>query len=87
MTVVGISPQGNASHHAFSKQHGLPFLLLADERKQTIRAYGVDGPFGFGVRRVTYLIATDGVIRERLVDDLFVSRHVRFVRRLIDQAV
>ena len=82
MTVVGISPQGNTSHNAFSDQMMLPFLLLSDERKSAIKAYGVDGPFGLGVRRVTYLVGYDGVIRDRLIADFMVSKHIEFIKRL-----
>ena len=85
MTVAGISPQGNARHHAFSEQNRLPFLLLVDDRRRAIRAYGVDGPFGL-VRRVTYLVATNGVIQERLIADLLVGRHIQFIRRLVNEA-
>jgi peroxiredoxin len=40
--------------------------MLCDDKKQVIRAFGVDGPLSFGVRRVTYLIGTDRRIRNRV---------------------
>jgi peroxiredoxin len=56
---------------------------LSDESKSAIKAYGVDGPLGFGVRRATFLI--DG--RQRIADvvlaDLRIGRHQAFVERAI----
>ncbi|MCG8503007.1 MAG: peroxiredoxin [Sphingomonadales bacterium] len=81
--LVGVSPQSAASHKRFAATHDLPFPLLADERKAIIRAYGVNGPLGFGVRRATYLIGADGIIRNRVVSDLFVGSHVDFIRQVM----
>ena len=81
--LVGVSPQSAASHKRFAAAHDLPFPLLADERKAIIRAYGVNGPLGFGVRRATYLIGADGIIQNRVVSDLFVGSHVDFVRQVM----
>jgi peroxiredoxin Q/BCP len=40
-TVVGISVDDVASHKQFSEEHSLPFTLLADNTKETAKAYGV----------------------------------------------
>lgn len=79
--VVGISPQGPDSHKRFSTSFNLGFPLLCDTRKEVIRSYGVDGPLGMGVRRVTFLIDTDGIIEDRLVSDFMVGSHARFVEK------
>lgn len=81
--VVGISPQSAGSHARFKDQFQLPFPLLHDEKKQAIRAYGVDGMFGMGVRRATFLIDETGVIENLVVSDLFVSSHVKFIKQVI----
>ena len=44
------------SHRRFVERYELPFPLLADAGGKVIRAYGVSGPLGFGVRRATFLI-------------------------------
>jgi thioredoxin-dependent peroxiredoxin len=80
--VVGISPQSVESHKRFADSFQLPFSLLFDAGKQVIRAYGVDGPLGFGVRRVTFHIGQDRVIRRRVVSDLFVGGHLALVKGL-----
>ena len=83
--VIGISPQSVASHRRFSNSFSIPFPLLADERKKVIRAYGVDGPLGFGVRRVTFLIDSTRVIRNRVVSDLFVGTHTDLLKKTLRQ--
>jgi peroxiredoxin Q/BCP len=73
--VVGVSPQSPGSHRRFREAYALPFTLLSDDKKNVIRAFGVDGPLGFGVRRATFLIGRDGVIRRRALADLFLADH------------
>ena len=79
--VVGVSPQGVSSKKRFQDAYNLPFRLIADPRKKLIRAFGVDGLLGFGVRRATFLVDTDGVIRERHVSDFDPGSHASFVGR------
>ena len=54
ITVAGISPNDVGSHARFHARHNLGYRLLADPDKHTIRDYGVDGPFGIGIRRATF---------------------------------
>ena len=81
LRIVGISPQSPESHRRFRKAHDLPFTLLSDEDKVAIKAYGVDGPFGIGVRRATFLIDARGRIADAVLADLRVSKHAAFVER------
>lgn len=84
--VLGISPQSVESHKRFADKYELPFSLLFDDAKQTIRDYGVDGPLGLGVRRATFLINQDRTVGNRVVADFFVGSHVDFIRKVVDQA-
>ena len=72
-----------ASHKKFAEQHGLNFTLLADPQKKVVKAYDVDGPLGFGVRRGTYLIAKDGVIQDSVLADLRIGAHEDFVKNAV----
>jgi peroxiredoxin Q/BCP len=83
LRVVGISPQDGESHLRFRQEYELPFTLLSDEDKVVVRAYDVDGPFGVGVRRVTYLIGADGEIRDAVQADILVGRHTAFIENAI----
>jgi peroxiredoxin Q/BCP len=64
--VVGISPQSVGSHERFAQEHGLTVPLLADPKREVIRAYGVLGPAGL-VRRSIFIIDPQGIVRHRHV--------------------
>ena len=85
LQVVGVSPQDSESHTRFRDKHELPFMLLDDTDKTAIRAYGVNGPLGFGVRRATFLIDTDATIKDVVVADLMIGRHGDFIREAVAQ--
>jgi len=83
LTVAGVSPQSSESHSRFAQRHSLPFTLLADTEKTVARLYGVIAPLGLGVRRATFLIGTDAVIRDALRADFSIARHEEFFRRAV----
>lgn len=84
VTIAGVSPQGTDTHAKFADKHKLPFPLLADKDKAVVKAYRANGPFGLGVRRVTYLIGADRRIMDAVRADLGVGRHRAFVKRAIE---
>ena len=83
LQVVGVSPQSPESHRQFRDEHSLPFVLLSDEDKVAIKAFGVDGPLGIGVRRATFLIDGKRRIVDAVLADLRISRHQEFVQQAI----
>jgi peroxiredoxin Q/BCP len=83
LTVAGISPQPSAQHHAFCERYKLPFRLLTDPEKSVIQMYDVDGPFGIGVRRATYLIDPARRIRGAVLADFRIGAHANFIRRAL----
>lgn len=68
--VLGVSPDGVASHQKFKTKHNLPFTLLVDEDHSVAEAYGVWGEksmYGkkyMGITRSHFVIDEEG----RLVD-------------------
>lgn len=86
LTLAGVSPQSQQSHDKFKAKHKLPFTLLADCDKRVIKQYDANGPFGFGTRRVTYLIGQDKTILDAVRSDLGTAKHKAFVQRAIDSA-
>jgi peroxiredoxin Q/BCP len=66
--VLGVSVDSVKSHAKFAAKFSLPFILLADEDKFIVQAYGVWGQKKFmgrtymGTHRVTFLIGPDGRI-------------------------
>jgi peroxiredoxin Q/BCP len=67
--VMGVSPDGSASHAKFRDKYGLPFTLLADTSKELAQAIGVwvkkqnYGREYMGIERTTFLVDADGKIR------------------------
>ena len=70
ITVLGVSPDSEASHKKFETKYKLPFTLLADKDHAIADAYGVWGEKKFmgrtymGVLRTTFLIDEKGKIRK-----------------------
>ncbi len=68
IVVFGISPDSVKSHQGFAKKLRLPFVLLADTKKEVVNRYGVWGKKKFmgreymGVKRQSFLIGEDGTI-------------------------
>lgn len=83
LQVVGVSPQDEASHRKFRDQHDLPFTLLSDVDKVAVKMYDVDGPFGVGVRRVTYLINQSRKIQDAVQADVMIGRHRDFIQKAV----
>lgn len=83
LQVVGVSPQDEASHRRFRDQHDLPFTLLSDVDKVAVKMYDVDGPFGVGVRRVTYLINQSRKIQDAVQADVMIGRHRDFIQKAV----
>jgi peroxiredoxin Q/BCP len=67
--VLGVSTDPAKSHTKFAAKYKLPFILLADEERKIVEAYGVWGEKSFmgrkylGTHRVTFLIGADGKIK------------------------
>jgi len=83
LQVAGVSPQDADSHRRFRDQHDLPFILLSDPEKVAIKQYDVDGPFGIGVRRATFLINQDGTIQDATLADVLIGRHKEFIEKAV----
>ena len=83
LQVAGVSPQDADSHARFREKHDLPFELLCDPDKVAAKMYDVDGPFGVGVRRATFLIDQDRTIRDAVQADLRIGRHEEFIKNAI----
>lgn len=83
LRVVGISPQSPESHARFRDKYQLPFTLLSDEGRTVITMYGLRGPLGLGVRRASFLVDSGRRIRDAVLADFRIGRHVDFVRKAV----
>ena len=88
--VLGVSPDGAASHDKFVGKFKLPFILLSDEDKKTCADYGVwvkKSMYGreyMGVARTTFIIAKDGKI-EKIFEKVKPEGHVQEILDFLKQ--
>ena len=68
--ILGISPDGEASHQKFVDQHDIPFVLLCDPDKKVMEKYGafgekkMNGKVTKGVIRSTVWVGPDGKVKK-----------------------
>ncbi|WP_366143625.1 peroxiredoxin [Zoogloea sp.] len=88
--VVGISPDDCLTHAEFRDQHGLSVELLADEDGDVCKLFGVwlsgqvEGVTKRSVRRSTFIISRDGVLRH-VMHDVNPRGHAAEVFQLVKQ--
>jgi peroxiredoxin Q/BCP len=72
-TVLGVSPDTEASHVKFKEKYGLPFTLLADPEHEVAELYGVwvdrnmSGKKSMGIKRSTFVIDADGKVAKAML--------------------
>jgi peroxiredoxin Q/BCP len=72
-TVLGVSPDTEASHVKFREKYGLPFPLLADPDHQVAERYGVwveknmYGKKSMGIKRSTFVIDGEGNVARAML--------------------
>lgn len=84
LTVFGVSVDPVKAHKKFADKYDLPFTLLSDESKQTVKDYEVWGEKKFigrtymGIKRSSFLINPEGKI-EKIYVDVKPSEHAQEV--------
>jgi len=73
--VIGISRDSLESHTSYARWHALPFSLASDPDLRIARLYDVMGLGGLWLKRVTYVIDRDLVIRDVLHHEMIVDAH------------
>jgi peroxiredoxin Q/BCP len=72
-TILGVSPDSEASHVKFKEKYGLPFTLLADPEHEVAELYGVwvernlSGKKSMGIKRSTFVIGADGNVAKAML--------------------
>lgn len=70
LEIIGVSPDGEASHQKFINKFDLKFTLLCDTEKEILLKYGaygeknMYGKISMGVIRSTFIIDENGVIEK-----------------------
>jgi thioredoxin-dependent peroxiredoxin len=72
-TILGVSPDSEASHVKFKEKYGLPFTLLADPEHEVAELYRVwverntYGKKSMGIKRSTFVIDADGNLAKAML--------------------
>ncbi len=79
--VYGISKDDVETQRKFKEKYGLPYELIADEKGEIIRSFGISGLFGFA-KRVTFIIDSDGEIAY-VIDKVRISNHYSQIAEIL----
>ena len=91
VVVLGVSGDGAASHKKFAAKYKLPFTLLSDADKSTMKSWGAYGEktlYGkktVGVIRSTVWIGPDGKVRKHWKKVASAAEHPAQVLALIEE--
>jgi peroxiredoxin Q/BCP len=85
--ILGISTDGEARHIQFASTYQLPFPLISDPGRELARLYGVTRIGGgiFPVKRVSYVIDKDGVIRLVAHHEILIERHIADILKTLER--
>ena len=87
--ILGCSADPPAKQKKFAEKRGFPYLLLSDESRDMLKAYGVWGKKKFmgreymGISRVTYIIDENGII-EKVYDKVSVKSHAQDILKNLE---
>lgn len=90
IAIIGISTDSVRSHEKFAEKYDLPFILLADEEKAVVRAYGAWGQKSFmgrttmGTHRISFLVDPEGRIA-KIYDRVKPETHAEEVLRDLEE--
>ena len=82
--VLGISADSTFSHAAYAKARAIPFPLLSDIHRATIRAYGVLDEERNVAYRSTFVVDRDGLLRWGQAGDRHMTRTGTEILRVLD---
>ncbi len=80
---VGINSDSIEVHQRFADEYRLPYALASDVNKNVCRAYDTLWPFGIAVKRITYIIDKEGIVRGKVHNELSMTRHWEYVLRVL----
>ncbi|MCE1201354.1 MAG: thioredoxin-dependent thiol peroxidase [Bacteroidia bacterium] len=86
-SVVGVSPDSEASHKKFAGKYNLPFPLIADPTLEIIKAYGAWGKKSMygkeyeGLLRTTFIIDENGKV-EQVIEKVKTDDHANQIFKL-----
>jgi len=83
--VIGVSGQSVESHKSFATHHGLPFILLSDEKNEVRQLYGATSTMGIIPGRVTYIIDKKGIVRHIFSSQFQPEKHIEEALKVLKE--
>jgi peroxiredoxin Q/BCP len=83
--VIGVSGQSVESHKSFATHHGLPFILLSDEKNEARQLYGVPATMGVIPGRVTFIIDKKGIVRHVFSSQFQPEKHIEEALKVLKE--
>ena len=83
--VIGVSAQSVESHKSFATHHGLPFILLSDEKNEVRKLYGAASTMGIIPGRVTYIIDKKGMVRHVFSSQFQPTKHIEEALKVLKE--
>jgi peroxiredoxin Q/BCP len=83
--VIGVSAQSVESHKSFATHHGLPFILLSDEKNEVRQLYGATSTMGIIPGRVTYIIDKKGIVRHVFSSQFQPEKHIEEALKMLKE--
>ena len=81
--IIGISADHVESHMNFIREYDLAFPLASDTDRIVCREYGAEWLHGIAIRRLTYIIDKEGIIRGKTHHEIRINRHWDYVLRVL----
>ncbi|KAG2096537.1 thioredoxin-like protein [Suillus discolor] len=84
--VIGISSDPVPKQKRFVESQNLTYPVLSDEKHVAYHAFHVGkGIMGFGDARTTFVIDSEGIIRDSLSANVNYNAHVKFVTKALEK--
>jgi peroxiredoxin Q/BCP len=83
--VIGVSAQSVESHKSFATHHGLPFILLSDEKNEVRQLYGATSTMGIIPGRVTFIIDKKGIVRHIFSSQFQPEKHIEEALKVLKE--
>jgi peroxiredoxin Q/BCP len=81
--IIGISADSNDNHRMLAREFDFSFPLASDPRMEVFRNYRTLWLRGLAIRRITYIVDKQGIIRGKSQNELLVDRHWNYVLRIL----
>ena len=82
--ILGISPDNVERLERFAAANKISFVLGSDSAGKVRRLYDVRRRFGLGTSRFTYVIDSQGIIRDVYHNELSTISHARRALRVVE---